>query len=283
MKFTILGSGGCVALPKPLCQCNICREAREKGRPYARYGCSLYLHDAHMLFDTPEDITHALNAANIEQVDAVVYSHMDPDHTLGMRVFEHLRLDWLKLSEGVHCQNPIIVYGLSNVLEDLNSIQSKLGSYMEYYGKVRNLLIQKPITDVLELQDIKISFLPVGQATVFVFEEGRKKVVYAPCDVKPFPQSHLLDNADILIIGNTIPCEYLKDGFQLSPGNFLSEDLFSMKEIIALKEQYAFKKVIITHLEEDWGQSYDDYLKLQEQYDDLEFAFDGMIIDTATL
>jgi len=32
MKFTIIGSGGCVALPKPLCKCKICKEAREKGK-----------------------------------------------------------------------------------------------------------------------------------------------------------------------------------------------------------------------------------------------------------
>lgn len=283
MQLTILGSGGCVSLPKPLCQCQVCKEARLKGKPYSRFGCSLYLHDLNMLFDTPEDISHALNAANIEKVDAVVYSHMDPDHTLGMRIFEHLRLDWLKLSEGIGCQSPISVYGLSNVLEDLNSIRSKLGSYMDYYSAVRNLLVQNPVDSVLHKDAIKIHFLPVGQATVFVLEEGDKKVVYAPCDVKPFPQSELLLNADVLIVGNTIPCDYLKDDFQLKPGNFLSDDLFSMKEILGLKEKYAFKKVIVTHLEEDWGKSYDDYLKLQEQYDGVEFAFDGMRIDTANL
>jgi phosphoribosyl 1,2-cyclic phosphate phosphodiesterase len=37
MKFTIIGSGGCVVLPKPLCKCRICKEAREKGKPYSRF------------------------------------------------------------------------------------------------------------------------------------------------------------------------------------------------------------------------------------------------------
>ncbi len=280
MKFTILGSGGCVALPKPLCQCDVCKEAREKGRPYSRFGCSLYLEDIHMLIDTPEDITHALNAANIKKIESVAYSHMDPDHTLGMRVFEHLRLDWLKLSEGNHCQDPIPVYALSNVLEDLNSIKSKLGSYMAYYESIRNLIIQQSVENLLEINGIQIQFISAGEATVFVFQQGGKKVIYAPCDVKPFPISNLFEDADYLIIGNTIPCDKLKDDFRLTAGNFLSNDLFSMNEILALKNQYAIKKVVITHLEEDWGKSYEDYLTLEKQYEAIEFAYDGMIIDT---
>ncbi len=31
MKFIIVGSGGCVSLPKPLCNCEVCKEARVKG------------------------------------------------------------------------------------------------------------------------------------------------------------------------------------------------------------------------------------------------------------
>lgn len=49
-----------------------------------------------------------------------------------------------------------------------------------------------------------------------------------------------------------------------------------MDEIIALKEKYHIKKVIITHIEEDWGKSYDDYLELQKEYDGIYFAYDGM-------
>jgi hypothetical protein len=43
MKWTILGSGGCTVIPKPLCQCRVCREAKEKGIPYARSGPSAFL------------------------------------------------------------------------------------------------------------------------------------------------------------------------------------------------------------------------------------------------
>lgn len=279
MKFIILGSGGCTALPRPLCKCKICKEAREKGKPYSRFGCSLFLDDLKLLVDTPEDIVHALNYAGIQQVNSVLFSHMDPDHTLGMRVFEHMRLDWLQISEGKECTNPIDVFAMEHVMSDVNSIGSKFGSYLDYYENIRNIIKRKVVSDFVYLDDIKIAFIKANSATVFVFEQGKRKAIYAPCDVKPFPNNDIFTDTDIMIIGNTVIGEILKDGFILEENNSLRNELFSMNEIEQLKNDYGIKKVIITHIEEDWGKSYDDYLELQKQYKDIVFAYDGMTFE----
>lgn len=279
MKFIILGSGGCTALPRPLCKCKICKEAREKGKPYSRFGCSLFLDDLKLLVDTPEDIVHALNYAGIQQVNSVLFSHMDPDHTLGMRVFEHRRLDWLQISEGKECTNPIDVFAMEHVMSDVNSIGSKFGSYLDYYENIRNIIKRKVVSDFVYLDDIKIAFIKANSATVFVFEQGKRKAIYAPCDVKPFPNNDIFTDTDIMIIGNTVIGEILKDGFILEENNSLRNELFSMNEIEQLKNDYGIKKVIITHIEEDWGKSYDDYLELQKQYKDIVFAYDGMTFE----
>ncbi|ADL68086.1 conserved hypothetical protein [Thermoanaerobacterium thermosaccharolyticum DSM 571] len=279
MKFIILGSGGCTAIPRPLCKCKICKEAREKGKPYSRFGCSLFLDDLKLLVDTPEDIVHALNYANIQQVNSVLFSHIDPDHTLGMRVFEHMRLDWLQISEGKECSNPIDVFAMDHVMSDVNSIGSKFGSYLDYYENIRNIIKRKVVSDFVYLDDIKITFIKANSATVFVFEQGKRKAIYAPCDVKPFPNNDIFTDTDIMIIGNTVIGEILKDGFILEENNSLRNELFSMNEIEQLKNDYGIKKVIITHIEEDWGKSYDDYLELQKQYKDIVFAYDGMTFE----
>jgi len=279
MKFTVIGSGGCVALPKPLCKCKICKEARTKGKPYSRFGCSLFLEDLNLLIDTPEDIVHTLNEANIEQVDSVLFSHMDPDHVLGMRVFEHMRLNWFEISEGKECTSPINVFAMEHVMADINSIGSKLGPYLDYYENIRNLIKRKVVEEHIYLEDIKVTFVKVGSATVFVFEQNDKKVIYGPCDVKPFPEKHIFENADIMIIGNTVVGDILKDGYVLKEGNSIFSELFNMKEIESLKDKYNIKKVVITHLEEDWGKSYDDYLKLENEYDGITFAYDGMTLE----
>ena len=99
MNIVILGSGGCVCTPRACCNCRVCVEARQKGFPYARTGCSLFIEDANILIDTPEDINDALNHADIQKVEHIFYSHCDPDHTMGMRVIEQLKMDWLAVSE----------------------------------------------------------------------------------------------------------------------------------------------------------------------------------------
>ena len=126
MKFIITGSGGCVCTPKPLCQCNVCVEARKKGYPYKRCGCSLFLDDIYLLVDTPEDIAIAINNADIKRIDNIIYSHWDPDHTLGMRIMEQLRLEWLDYYDKIKPENPINIFARADVMSDINQIRSRV-------------------------------------------------------------------------------------------------------------------------------------------------------------
>jgi len=256
----------------------VCTQARSHGRPYARCGCSLYVHELKLLIDTPEDIAQALNNSDVREVERVFYSHWDPDHTMGMRVFEQMRLDWLAASVGEKCTRPIEVYALPNVMDDINGIRSKYGPMLDYYELEWNLIERKLVQAPLVFGDVRVTFVPVGHATVFVFEMPTRKWIYAPCDVKPFPKDILLHGADLLIIGNTMPDGAQKGGFLLQSDNPIRRDLFSMTEIVALKREYGVKHVVMTHIEEEAGKSYDDYLELEKEYDNINFSVDGMTI-----
>lgn len=283
MKVKIIGSGGCVSIPRPCCNCRVCKEAREKGFPYARTGCSLLIEEENILIDTPEDIHVALNNAGVERVDCVLYSHIDPDHTMGIRVFEQLRMNWLNVSVGIPNENPIQVTTLPRILEDLKKQATRYGSMMEYY-EWRGL-IKPEAGEVIQRGDLRIDLIPVNKeqtVAIFVLTEHGRKIIYAPCDVKPFPEHPIFQGADVLIIGNTIvgdPVEggiRVKNGFLMKEDNPLRKDLFILKEVLALKEKYQIPRVIITHLEEEWGKSLDDYKAMEKQYEGLEFAYDGM-------
>ena len=283
MKVKIIGSGGCVSIPRPCCNCRVCKEAREKGFPYARTGCSLLIEEENILIDTPEDIHVALNNAGVEQVDCVLYSHIDPDHTMGIRVFEQLRMNWLNVSVGIPNENPIQVTTLPRILEDLKKQATRYGSMMEYY-EWRGL-IKPEAGEFIQRGDLRIDLIPVNKeqtVAIFVLTEHGRKIIYAPCDVKPFPEHSIFQGADVLIIGNTIvgdPVEggiRVKNGFLMKEDNPLRKDLFILEEVFALKEKYQIPRVIITHLEEDWGKSLDDYKAMEKQYEGLEFAYDGM-------
>ncbi|EHK2327707.1 hypothetical protein KCK52_001518 [Clostridium perfringens] len=46
-----------------------------------------------------------------------------------------------------------------------------------------------------------------------------------------------------------------------------------------MKNKYNIKRVIIIHLEEDFGKFYDDYVELEKGLDGIEFAYDVMKIE----
>jgi phosphoribosyl 1,2-cyclic phosphate phosphodiesterase len=281
MKFIITGSGGCVCTPKPLCQCNVCVEARKKGYPYKRCGCSLFLEDISLLVDTPEDIAIAINNADIKRIDNILYSHWDPDHTLGIRIMEQLRLEWLDYYDKIKPETPISIFARADVMSDVNQIRSKYGSLLDYYEHM-GLITRTVVNSGIEINDIKISFIPVQKSkavSVFVFESDGKKIVYAQCDCVPFPNDNIIKNADVLIIGNTYIGNVLKNGRVITDVHPLHNELHNMSDIQKIIETMEIKNTIITHIEEDWGKSYSDYLELEKQYTNIKFAYDGMIVE----
>jgi len=280
MKFIVIGSGGCVCTPKPLCQCHVCVQARTKNYPYARCGCSLYLEDISLLVDTPEDIAVALNNADIKSVDSIMYSHWDPDHTLGMRIMEQLRLEWLDFYENIKPNNPIIVYANTETMDDLNGIRSKYGSLLAYYEHM-SLIKRQTVDDSVVIRNIKITLVPVPKnkaVSTFVFESNGKKLIYAPCDCVPFPNDEIIQGADILVIGNTFIGDVMKNNKVITPEHPLRKELHSFEDVLKIKEQLGIKRLIITHIEEDWGKTYDDYIALEKKHQNVQFAYDGMTI-----
>lgn len=59
----------------------------------------------------------------------------------------------------------------------------------------------------------------------------------------------------------------------------LVKELHTVNGVIEIAREMNIKSIIITHIEEDWGKSYDDYLELQNQYSNVKFAFDGMRVE----
>lgn len=234
-----------------------------------------------MLVDTPEDIAIALNNSDIKAVDTILYSHWDPDHTLGMRIMEQLRLEWLDFFVGIKPENPITVYAQPDIMQDLNAIRSKYGSLLTYYESM-GLIKRSTVERELEIADIKITLIQIAKdkaVSVFVFESKGKKLIYAPCDCIPFPNDELLFDADMLVMGNTFIGDVLKNDTFIADNHPLRKELHSFEEALKIKEHLRAKNLVITHLEEEWGKSFDDYKELEKGYTDVYFAYDGMKIE----
>ena len=278
MQLTILGSGGCMAIPKPLCRCRVCEEARSRGRPYERTGPSAFLHDENLLIDTPAEIALQLNRADIEHIDYLLFTHLDPDHVEGFRVVEQITLDFRtwKTYRGKTIRL-ILPRVLRERITELKSIYGSLIDFYERQGFVRCM----DFDEKTRLGDTELTAIPVDRGSqtsfVYVFEKNDVKMVYAPCDIKPFPeQRDEVKNPDLLVIQPGIFGTGLKHGFTYPAKHISRKTLYTFEETLALAQRIKARKVLFVHLEEYWNRSYDDYLTIEKQHAGIRFAHDGM-------
>ena len=267
-----------MVIPKPLCRCPVCEEARIKGVPYARAGPAAFLHDINLLIDTPAEIVSLLNRSSIRRVDYLTFTHLDPDHVEGFRVVEQIALDfrtWRAYPEKQICL--LLPQQLSVGVRD---IRSQYGPVLDFYqesGFVRLVLFQNEV----RLKNVQITAIPVDRgsqvAFVYVFEKAGRKVVYAPCDIKPFPEHRdEVQRADLLVIQPGIFEEGLKHRFRYPAEHISRTTLYTFEQTLHLATRLKTKRVLFVHLEEYWNRSYDDYCALESKDQRIRFAYDGM-------
>jgi len=278
MKWTILGSGGCMGIPKPLCQCRICREAREKDIPYARSGPSAFLHDVNLLIDTPADIANTLNRESIRRIDYLILTHLDPDHIEGLRVVEQITLDFRTWR--AYPEKHICLLLPEHLQEPLQRVSSQYGPVIDFYQE-RGFVQLKSFGDKIQIRDVQITAIPIDRGSqlsfVYVFEKSGSKVVYAPCDIKPFPEHRPeVQQADLLIIQPGIFESGLKHHFKYPAEHISRTTLYTFEQNLELSAHIKAKKVLFVHLEEYWNRSYDDYCALEAENPGTSFAYDGM-------
>jgi phosphoribosyl 1,2-cyclic phosphate phosphodiesterase len=278
MEITVLGSGGCMVIPKPLCRCRVCREAREKGGPYQRTGPSIFIHDEHILIDTPAEIAQQLNRSGIEKIDYLLFTHLDPDHVEGFRVVEQITLDFRTWKAYENKTIRLVVP--ENLLNRLGAIQSSYGPLINFY-RDQDFVDCLSFQENIDLGRIKITALPVDRGTqtafVYIFEKKGRKIVYAPCDIKPFPEDRQeVMNPDLLIIQPGIFESGLKHNFTYPADHISRTTLYTFETTLELAERIGSKKILFTHIEEYWNRGFDDYKELEKHYDNVNFAYDGM-------
>jgi len=266
-------------IPKPLCQCRICQEARNKGVPYERTGPSAFLHDINLLIDTPAEIASQLNRSPIRRIDYLILTHLDPDHVEGLRVVEQITLDFR--SWRAYPEKQIRLLLPEQLGERIKEIRSQYGPLVDFYeqsGFIKLMLFQR----VVQINNVRITAVPVERdyqvAFVYIFEKSGRKVVYAPCDCKPFPEYRKeVQRPDLLVIQPGIFKDNLKHHFKYPVDHISRTTLYTFEQTLDLAARVEARKVLFLHLEEYWNRSYDDYCALES--DSIKFAYDSMQIN----
>jgi len=275
MKAIMLGSGGVIPPPRIGCNCNICKEARDKGIPYSRTGPSFFLPDENLLFDCPEEIRIQLNREKIINIKNVILTHWHPDHTLGLRMLEQLNWDFVNKKP---VSNPIKVY-ISKFQMDMFKKLS-CGSFLEFYEKKGFIkIIYFDSHDMLEFGKIKVQpiIIDYTKGFYFVISDGKKKIVYAPCEYHKLKVDKTTKNVDVFISHNL----FWEDK-SISPRKIPPTGEDSFEEMLVHAKEMNAKKIIITHIEETFKLGHDELNEVfKDKYPNLniEAGYDGMKIE----
>ncbi len=283
MQVEILGSGGAITTPRPLCQCRVCREARVKGVPYSRSGPSVFVHGPDVLIDTPEESKFQIDRSRIQHINAGFYSHWHPDHVMGRRVWETMNGDF----RGWPRQHtPTDVYLPQQVAQDF---RTWLGgwehmAFLERQGYVR--LIELRDGERVTIGDVTIEPFRLAQEYVyaFLFESEDTRVLIEPDETLDWiPDEHVC-GVDLAVLPMGVnEFNPLTGERRIAREHPVLAEEATFEETLEILRVLNARRVILTHIEEPDDLSYDDLLVLQGrlQADGLpvEFAYDTMLID----
>ncbi len=274
MELIILGSGGIEGIPKPCCNCNRCKIAKEKRGKFFRTGPSLFIKPANVLIDTSEEIRIQLINNNIEKVGAIFYTHWHPDHTLGVRIIEQINLD---CRTDTPKNKPIDVYFPKDQLDLLDKflIRKSVFDFYQKNGLMKLHLLKD--SDEIGFGKIKIRAIqfPTSTAFYYLIQENDKKIIYMPCEIKEIQERDDLKNADYLIIHfSWWTKEKICDRVP-----WRNEEV-PVERILEFAKNLEVKNIIFVHIDECHDKTYDELKKLEEKYKEynIKFAYDGMKI-----
>lgn len=83
MRLTFLGTGTSFGVPQIGCSCAVCRSEDPRDKR-TRVGALVEDAGLRLLLDTPPELRLQLIAAQVDRVDAVLYTHEHADHTHGI-------------------------------------------------------------------------------------------------------------------------------------------------------------------------------------------------------
>ena len=281
MEVEILGSAGATTAPRPGCVCRVCVEARQHGRPpYTRAGPSTFVHGPDALFDTPEDARMQLDRAGIGEIAGCFYSHWHPDHTMGRRVWETRNADFRGWPPETKRQQTTDVYLPEQVAIDFRTY---LGGwdhleFMANRGWVR--VHELADGETVELGSVAIWPFRVAEDYVYAFElagDGRR-LLLAPDELNGWNPPPEVRGVDLAVLPMGI-CEH--DPFtgerRIDPAHPALRYEATFEETLAIVDALEAGSVILSHIEEIDGLTYDDLLRLERRVGrSITFAYDGL-------
>uniref|UniRef100_A0A7C3YQ06 MBL fold metallo-hydrolase n=1 Tax=Geoglobus ahangari TaxID=113653 RepID=A0A7C3YQ06_9EURY len=192
MRVTILGSGDSPGTPVIGCHCKTCEHARKNGWERLRFSILIENNGKNILIDTSPDMRRQLLKANVEKIDAVIWTHAHYDHFAGFGEFYRV-------------QTRVNVYSTPEVLEDVR----KYLDFMKY--KEREIEVLKPVHLFgMDIMLVDVNHPPLRRSHGVVIMYRNHKVVITGDTNVEIPKESLneMKNPNLLIVDALAPEGY---------------------------------------------------------------------------
>jgi phosphoribosyl 1,2-cyclic phosphate phosphodiesterase len=282
VEVEILGSGGATTTPRPGCRCRVCVTAREHGGPpHARTGPSTFVHGPDALFDTPEDARLQLDRAGLHGIAACFYSHWHPDHTMGRRVWETRNGDFRSWPPEAKRQLTTDVYLPQQVAEDFRRY---LGAwdhleFMAGRGWVR--VHELADGDTVDLDGTTVRPFRLAEDYVYAFEltaaDGRR-LLLAPDELNGWTPPPEVLGVELAVLPMGISeHDPLTGERRIDAAHPVLRYEATFEETLAIVDALGAERVVLSHVEEMDGLTFDDLLRLERRVGrGITFAYDGL-------
>ena len=251
MKVTILGTGTSQGIPVIACHCKVCNSNNPKDKRL-RVSVLVEIDDQKIIIDTGPDFRQQMLRENVQDVDAILFTHQHKDHVAGMddiRAFNH------------NSKKDMDIYCTAEVEEALIREFPYVFSSYRYPG-VPEVKIHNIVNKPFEINGVKITPIEGLHYKLPVLGFRIKDFVYfTDVNFISKKEKEKMKGVKVIVI----------DALRRKP--HISH--FTLDQAVELLEELKPKKGFLTHISHYMG-SHDEVNK--ELPDFIKLAYDGQQI-----
>ncbi len=251
MKITLLGTGTSQGVPVIACDCEVCKSGNPKDKRL-RSSVMIEINNSTFIIDTGPDFRQQMLRENVQDIDAILYTHHHKDHVAGMddvRAFNH---KWKK---------DIEIYCTKNTEHALHMEFPYVFSNVKYPG-TPTVNVNIIDSSAFDINGVEIIPIDVMHYKLQVFGFRINNFIYLT-DVSEIPkkEKEKMKGADLIVL------DALRKKKHISH--------FNLDQALDLLQELKPKQALLTHISHYMGLHDDVNRSLDKS---IQLAYDGQQI-----